>query len=83
MEEYNLTVRSHYSAISDVELVRIIREIKVQFPNSGYLLMDGLLRQRGMRIQQSRIREAMHRTDPNGTIFRLADLVQRRKYYVP
>ena len=83
MAEYHLSVNSCYSTMNDDELDGIVREIKVQFPNSGYRIMDGLLHQRGMRIQQSRIREAMQRTDPNGTVVRFAELVHRRSYHVP
>ena len=50
MAEYHLSVHSRYSTINDDELDSIVREIKVQFPNSGYRIMDGLLRQHGMRI---------------------------------
>ena len=45
--------------------------------------MDGLLRQRGIRVRQLQLREAMHRTDPNGITVRFADLIHRRKYHVP
>ena len=83
MAEYHLSVSSCYTDIDDPELDHLVREIKVQFPNSGYRMMDGLLRQRGIRVQQLRVREAMHRTDPNGTVVRFADLVQRRRYHVP
>lgn len=83
MTEYHLSVKSHYSSMNDDELDGVVRELKVQFPNSGYRIMDGLLRQKGIRIQQSRVREAMQRTDPNGTVVRFADMVHRRRYHVP
>ena len=77
MAEYNLSVRSRYSDIDDTGLMFTVREVKEQFPNCGYRMMDGLLR------QQMRIREAMHITDPNGMIVRFADFIQRRRYHVP
>ena len=83
MAEYNLSVRSHYSDIDDEELNRTVKDIKEQFPNCGYRMMDGLLRQRGINIQQMRVREVMQNTDPNGTVVHFADLIQRRKYHVP
>ena len=83
MDEYGLTIHSCYTDIDDARLDHIVKELKEQFPNSGYRLMDGLLRQCGIRVQQLRVRECMHRTDPNGTIVRHADLIQRRKYHVP
>jgi len=83
MDEYNLTVRSRYSDVDDARLDQTVRELKQHFANSGYRMMDGLLRQHGIRVQQVRVRESMHRTDPHGTTVRLADLIQRRKYQVP
>ena len=83
MTEYHLSVKSHYSTMNDDELDGVVRELKVQFPNSGYRIMDGLLHQKSIRIQQSRVREAMQRTDPNGTVVRFADMVHRRRYHVP
>ena len=45
--------------------------------------MDGLLRQRGIRITQSCLREAMHHVDPHGITVRFSDLIHRQKYHVP
>ena len=72
MDECRLTVRSCYTNTDDARLDHIVRELKEQFPNSGYRIMDGLLLQRGIRVQQLRVRESMHCTDPNGTIVRHA-----------
>ena len=68
MAEHNLSVRAHYSDIDDEELNRTVKDIKEQFPNCGYCMMDGLLRQRGINIQQMRVREVMQSRDPNGTV---------------
>ena len=75
MTEYHLSVKSRYSTMDNDELDGVVKEMKEQFPNSGYRIMDGLLRQQSIRIQQSRIREAMQRTDPNGTVVRFADMI--------
>ena len=83
MSEYNLSVRACYTSIDETDLDHAIRELKGEFPNSGYRIMDGLLRQRGIRITQSCLREAMHRVDPHGITVRFADLIHRRKYHVP
>lgn len=46
--------------------------------------MSGLLLSRGLRIQQTRIREMMRRVDPQGTLYRALSLraVHRRRYHV-
>ena len=42
--------------------------------NTGYRRMTGFLRSRGLRIQQSRIREAMRRVNPAGVHLRALEL---------
>ena len=83
MNEYNLSARACYSSIEETDLDHVVRELKEEFPNSGYRIMDGLLRQRGIRVKQFQLREAMHRVDPNGITVRFSDFIQRRKYHVP
>ena len=53
-----------------------------EYPNSGYRLMHGYLLSRGHRITQARIRDSLHRVDPEGIVIRWASAVQRRKYTV-
>ena len=83
MTEYDLSIRGFYSDITDTRLEEVVSELKDLYPTCGYRIMDGLLRQRGIRVTQSRLREVLHRTDPHGTAVRFSDLVHRRKYHVP
>ena len=83
MTEYDLSIRGCYSDITDARLEEIISDLKHLYPTCGYRIMDGLLRQRGIRVTQSRLRDALHHTDPHGTVVRFSDLVHRRKYHVP
>ena len=66
MTEYGIRVRDLYSTISDTDLDRAITSIQHQNPNCGYRMMGGYLAQLGHRVQQTRIREAMAQTDPEG-----------------
>ena len=45
----------------DNELDVIVNKILVYFPNTGYRTMAGHLRRRGIRVQQVRIRDSLHR----------------------
>ena len=83
MTEYGLSVRSSYSDMDDSELEAVVQQLKQDFPTCGYRMMDGLLRQRGIRVPQHRLRQVMQSTDRHGMTIRLADLVQRRRYSVP
>lgn len=82
MSEYNLSVRAYYTDIDDSGLDHAISELKGEFPNCGYRIMDGLLRQQGIRVTQFCLREAMHRVDTNGVTVRFADFIHRRRYHV-
>ena len=83
MLEYDLSVGALYSNISDTELDRIAGQIKQDFPNCGYRMMQGHLLRQGHRIPQSRIRDCLHRIDAEGVAIRWASTVQRRRYNVP
>lgn len=83
MTEFGLSIRAQYSTISDTELDRIVREVQTQFPMCGNRQMQGHLFSRGYRIQQSRVREAQRRVDPDGSIIRRLHVINRREYSVP
>ena len=69
-QEYDIRQRSTYSTISNQDLDNIIDNILVDFPATGYKHMTGFLRSREVVAQQSRIREAMRRVNPEGTMLR-------------
>ena len=68
--------------MSEHELERMVNEIQSSFPNCGYRMMDGHLRQRGVRITHARIRNCMHKVDPEGVILRWRECIQQRQYRV-
>ena len=83
MTEFSLRVSSCYSQITNDELDVLVADIKHMFPNCGYRLMQGHLLNQGYRVTQMRIRDALHRVDPDGSVLRWASTIQRRKYKVP
>ena len=83
MTEYGISVRSLYTELSDGTLDSIVQHLKLSYPSLGYRMLDGLLRQRGIRIKQHRLRESLQRVDPNGVVVRWADTIERRRYRVP
>ena len=64
-------------------LTSFISEISRLFPMCGSKQMAGHLLARGFRIQQSRVREAQRRVDPEGVVMRQLTVTQRRQYSVP
>ena len=84
LQQYNLHLRTAYSTLSDHDLDTVINGILVDFPETGYKRMTGFLKARGIVLQQSRIREAMRRINPEGTLLRALRLhaINRRSYQV-
>ena len=82
MEEFGLSVSDFYSSISDNDLDGIVIEVLTHFPNSGYRMMAGHLRRHGIRVQQQRIRESLHRVAPASIAVRWNATLVRRIYSV-
>ena len=81
-QEYGLSVSSQYSSLIDSDLDILVSEIRKDFPNCGYTMMMGHLLSRGHRVQQTRVRAALIRADPDGVTTRWCSSVQRRTYNV-
>ena len=61
-----------YSTISDRELDDLAEQIKQDFPNCGYRMMQGHLLRHGYRIPHAHIRNCLHRIDPDDVAIRWA-----------
>ena len=55
----------------------------MQFPTCGYKQMKGHLQALGYRVQQVRIRDALMAVDPEGSIMRRLQSINRRRYHLP
>ena len=82
MKDFNLEISHSFSTIDDNTLDGIVLSIKEEFPNSGYRMVLGHLRGRGLITQQSHVRESLPRIDPEGTVLRWLHVTERRKYNV-
>lgn len=82
LSEFGIDSTGTFSEIDDLTLDTTIRSLQVQFPNSGYRMMLGHLRARGLKVQQTRVRESMQRIDPCGTVLRWFQITERRSYNV-
>ena len=82
LEEQGMSMRMTYSTMTEPELDELIKSILHEFPNCGYKTMRGHLLSQGVKIQESRVREAMRRSDPEGTVVRALQLrVTHRRVY--
>lgn len=81
MQEYNMSVRSLYSTMTDDALDNEVRAIKSRLPYAGYQIVKGCLEAEGHHVQWTRLKASMHRVDTEGILSRMGCLV-RRKYCV-
>lgn len=70
------------SSISDEDLDNHVREILTTTPSSGFRLVEGGLRSRGMHLQHRRIQDSIRRVDPVLHTLRATHSVIRRVYNV-
>ena len=82
MSAYGLSISVQYSSISDPDLDQVVSSIQHEFPTCGNRQMQGHLFSRGIRVQQIRVREAQRRVDPDGTVLRHLNAINRREYSV-
>ena len=70
--------------IQDGELVRVIREMRSEFPEMGEVMVLGRLRSLGYRVIRDEVRRVIHETDPINTALRATTgPLVRRVYNVP
>lgn len=60
LREYGLCASMKYCCISDDHLNEVVTSISHQYPGCGQMMMQGHLRERGIVVQQSRVRGSLH-----------------------
>lgn len=81
MTEFNFSVSATYATLTD-ERDSLVSDIQHIFLNRENRQMEGQLLARGFRIQRHCIREAQRRIDPEGSVLRRLDALQRWVYKV-
>ncbi len=63
LKAHGLSITNMYNSISNETLDNHVTEVLQMFPNCGYRRMLGFLTTWGIRMQEWRVRESMHRVD--------------------
>ena len=83
LKEYGISIRNDQDAeLTDLELDELVRGVQEQFPNAGYRRIHSVLRSRSIRVTQARVRDSLHRTDPEGVAIRWLSIIPGRVYSV-
>ena len=83
LRDYGISVTLTMSQLTNEQLDDKVRQIKNDFPNAGYRRVYSQLCCQGIKVPQSRVREAMQRVDPLGVAQRWLSLTPRCTYNVP
>ena len=82
VKEGNL-VTTKYTDVSDNDLDVAVIDLQNCHPNSGQVLLQGLLQARGISVQRHRLRDSLKRVDPLLANARWNTPISRRTYHVP
>lgn len=83
LQELGLGRRQRYRTLSDTDLDQQVICINDRHPDSGYRMIEGVLRSEGVLVQRERVRQSLRRVDAHGSERRLARALHRRQYWVP
>ena len=82
LREFGISSTERKTPISDTDLDVAVRGIQRMFPNARYRRVQSQLFLNGIKVAQRRVREAMHRTDPEGVAMRWLSITPRAVYCV-
>ena len=82
LREFGISSTERKTPISDTDLDAAVQGIQRMFPNAGYRRVQSKLFLNGIKVAQRRVREAMHRTDPEGVAMRWLSITPRGVYCV-
>lgn len=72
-----------FSSISDDDLDSQVGMLQMRHPHCGQILLRSMLQAQGINVPRHRLRESMHRIDPEHSSSRWHQKIRRRTYYVP
>lgn len=75
-------IQARFANIVDEELIELIKQFKVERPESGLRYLMGFLQAKGITIQRERVRLALSRVDGVGQALRRHLQIDRRPYSV-
>lgn len=83
LEDADIDHPARFTNIDDNQLDAIIAQIKITHPNAGETNVMGHLRARKIKVQRKRVRQSIHRVDPEGPSERSSRNFRHRVYESP
>ena len=82
LQEFNLDT-SKFTDISEPELDQMVKQVRTEHPNTGEVILQGLLIHKNIKVPREKLRSAIHRVDHINTMSRQSSVVNCRVYSAP
>ncbi len=83
LRDFDIDSSDSYSDIAPSDLDDLLKEIKVEQPDIGEVILQGRLLHMGIKVTRSQLRSSIHRIDHSNTVARRSRVINRRVYSVP
>ena len=81
LKEFNIST-CDFTDVLPQELDEIVKEVKVQYPNDGEVMLKGHMSRLNVKVPRADLRAAIHRVDHDNTVARRSKAIKRRVYCV-
>jgi hypothetical protein len=75
-------VNYKFAILPDSDLDKLVKVFRAKNPDVGIRYLIAFLRRHGLRIQKSRVKASINRTDRLGRTLRTRTAIQRKKYKI-
>ena len=82
LQEFNIDTNK-FTNTSEPELDQVVKEVRTEHPNTGEVILQGLLMHKNIKVPRERLRSAIHRVDHINTVSRQSSVINRRVYSAP
>ena len=82
LQEFNIDT-DEFTNISEPELDQIVKQVRNEHPNTGEVILQGLLEHKNIKVPREKLHTAIHRVDHTNTVSRRSSVVNHRVYSAP
>ena len=82
LQEFNIDT-DKFTNIPEQELDQVIKQVRTEHPNTGEVILQGLLAYKNIKVPREKLRTAIHRVDHTNTVSRQSSVVNHRVYSAP
>ena len=81
LKEFNIST-CDFTDVLPEELDKIVKEVKVQYPNDGEIMLKGHTSRLNVKVPRADLHAATHRVDHDNTVARRSKVIKQRVFCV-